>query len=264
MFGKLWKSLLAQINKLANLFWQADPIAQMQLEYDNAVEQLKDGRRGLEQYRALVERVGRQVKMNERNVTDLTSKIKAYLNSGDRETAGKFAIELKRGQAELAENRSQLEMHEGSYQNNVKKIQHATKRLAEVRANIQKYDAQLKMSEAEAEVSALAQNFNFDITTDFGQLEQVIQDKIDLNRARVRVAADLSSVGVAEIKAEEHMEQALAEDLLNQFEVEMGLKTPETAGVPQQAKTLGEADSVETSPEEQESALQDFEKEIGS
>ena len=66
MFGKMWNAFMAQVNKLANFFWQADPVAQMQLEYDNALAQLKDGRQGLEQYRALVERVARQVKVNER------------------------------------------------------------------------------------------------------------------------------------------------------------------------------------------------------
>ena len=50
--GKLWRALRAQFNKLANFFWTADPIAQMQYEYDSAVEQLKGGREGLEQYRA--------------------------------------------------------------------------------------------------------------------------------------------------------------------------------------------------------------------
>jgi hypothetical protein len=34
-------------------------------------------------------------------------------------------------------------------------------------------------------VAALAQSFNMDITTDFGQIEQVIQGKIDKNRAKV-------------------------------------------------------------------------------
>jgi hypothetical protein len=38
------------------------------------------------------------------------------------------------------------------------------------------------------------------ITTDFGQIEDVIQDKIGLNRAKVRVAADLSGEGLQEIK----------------------------------------------------------------
>ena len=58
---KLWNVIHAQLNKLANYFWTRDPIAQMQLEYDRSVAQLKEGRRGLEEYRVLVERVSRQV-----------------------------------------------------------------------------------------------------------------------------------------------------------------------------------------------------------
>ena len=53
---KFWSAFVAQINKVANLFWEADPVAQMRYEYDRAVEQLKEGRGGLEQYRGLVER----------------------------------------------------------------------------------------------------------------------------------------------------------------------------------------------------------------
>src|SRR5206468_10494937 len=94
--GKLWHALMAQINKLANVFWTADPIAQMQYEYDLAVAQLKEGRLGLEQYRALVERVGRQVANAKTHVSTLEAKVKAYLQSGDRETASKFALELQK------------------------------------------------------------------------------------------------------------------------------------------------------------------------
>src|SRR5215471_15046686 len=78
IFGKLWRSLQAQLNKVANYFWKADPIAQMQYEYDLAVEQLKEGRQGLEQYRGLVERVSRQVKDGEAQVNKLTAQAKAY------------------------------------------------------------------------------------------------------------------------------------------------------------------------------------------
>lgn len=260
MVGKFWRALMAQVNKLANFFWQADPIAQMQLEYDNAVEQLKEGRVGLEQYRALVERVTRQVKVAEAREADLKAKIKSYLKVNDRATAGKFAIELKRAQDDLAENRAQLQMHEASYQNHLKKIQHAAHKLNEVQNKIHRYDAELKMSAAEAEMAQLAQSFNFDVTTDFGQLENMIQNKIDTNRAKVRVAADLSSDGIAEIEAEQRMQEAQAEELLQQFEVDMGMKTPETANVEPQEKTLGQA---EVSAEEKESALKDIEKELG-
>ena len=248
--GKFWNSVMAQINKIANWFWSQDPIAQMQYEYDKAVEQLKEGRSGLEQYRGLVERVTRQVNHNEKQIQQLTAKIKAYLKAGDRATAGQLAIQLQKVQQELAENKEQLAMHEKSYNNNVEKIRHASKKLADVRTKIKKYEADLKMSNAEAELARLSQSFSFDVTTDFGELENVIQEKIDLNRAKVRVAADLSDEGIETIEAEKAMETALADDLLSQFEVDMGLKTAETAGITASDKSLGpEVAEAEPLPE---------------
>jgi hypothetical protein len=111
-----------------------------------------------------------------------------------------------------------------------------------VKEKIQKYDAELKMSKAEAEMAKLATDFNFDVTTDFGQIEQVIQDKIGLNRAKARVAADLSQEGIADVKAEQAMEKAMADNALREYEVQMGLVTPETAGVKESAKELGPAE----------------------
>jgi phage shock protein A len=241
IIGKFWRALRAQINKLANFFWTADPIAQMQYEYDAAVEQLKSGREGLEQYRALVERVSRQVAGDKQHVSLLEAKVKSYLQAGDREYAAKFALELQKAKKELAENEAQLKMHEDAYNNNVTKIKHATKKLGEVKEKIIKYDAELKMSRAEAEMAKLATSFDFNVTTDFGQIEDVIQDKIGLNRAKARVAADLSTEGLEDIKREESMEQVLADQALRDFEVQMGLVTPETAQVAEAAKELGPA-----------------------
>jgi phage shock protein A len=241
ILGKLWHTLMAQINKVANIFWTADPIAQMQYEYDQAVSQMKEGREGLEQYRALVERVGRQVAVDKQHVAKLEGQIKAYLTAGDRETAAKFALELQKARNDQAENEGQLKLHEEAYNNNVAKIKHASSKLASVREKIQKYDAELKMSRAEAEMAKLAGDFNFDVTTDFGQIEQVINDKISLNRAKVRVAADLSSDGLADIKHEQAMEKAMGEQALKDFEVQLGLVTPETANVTDAAKELGPA-----------------------
>src|SRR5688500_17571794 len=101
ILGKFWGAFRAQINKLANFFWTADPIAQMQYEYDQSVAQLTEGRKGVEQYRALVERVSRQVQNTQRHTRDLESKVKAYLQAGDRDTASKFALELQKAKTEL-------------------------------------------------------------------------------------------------------------------------------------------------------------------
>lgn len=241
ILGKIWGAFRAQLNKIANLFWEADPIAQMRYEYDLAVEQLKEGRQGLEMYRGLVERVARQVAAGRSHVSKLEAEIKAYLKAGDRETAAKFALELQKTKRELAANEEQLNMHETAYENNLKKIKHANKKLVEVREKIEKYDAELKMSAAEAEIAALAETFEMNVTTDFGQLEGVIQRKIDTYRGKARVAVDLSSQGVETIEAEERMEQALADQALSEFEVELGLKSPETTPVTEAAKDLGPA-----------------------
>ena len=246
IFGKMWAVLGAQVNKLANIFWTADPIAQMQYEYDTSVAQLQDGRKGLEQYRALVERVTIQVTKAQKHAKDLESKVKAYLQAGDRETASKFALEMQKANSELAENQAQLQMHEEAYNNNLDKIKHASSKLAKIRDKIQRYDAELKMSKAESEIAQLAHSFNFDVSTDFGQIENVIQDKIGLNRAKVRVAADLSQEGLVDIKREQAAEKVLADQALRQFEVEMGLATPETSGVKEDQKALGPATVSQT------------------
>ena len=238
---KFWSAFVAQINKVANLFWEADPIAQMRYEYDRAVEQLKEGRVGLEQYRGLVERVTRQVLANRSQVQKLEAQTKAYLKAGDRVTAAKFALEMQKAKGDLAANEQQLQMHEGSYGNNLKKIQHANEKLIELREKITKYDAELKMSSAEAEIAKLSETFDVNLTTDFGEIENVIQQRIDQNRGKVRVSADLSQKGIAEIEAEERMEAQLADQALNEFEVELGLKSPETTAVSQTAKDLGPA-----------------------
>jgi phage shock protein A len=249
ILGKFWSAFRAQINKIANVFWEADPIAQMQYEHDAAVAQLKEGRTGLEMYRGLVERVTRQVNTTKSHVQKLEAETKAYLKAGQRETAAKFALELQKAKSELARHMEQLQMHETAYENNLKKMKHASHKLAEVRERIQKYDAELKMSAAEAEVAAVAESFDMNITTDFGQLEQVIQQKIDKNRGKARVAADLSSEGLKDVEAEEKMQAVMAEDALAQFEVELGMRSPETTKVADAEKDLGPAVTKSTTTE---------------
>ena len=243
ILSKFFKSIAAQFNKLGNWLFNKDPIAQMQYEYDKAVEQLKEGRVGLEQYRGLVERVSRQVKDGEAQATKLTAQAKAYLKMGDREKASIIALQLTKVKNQLGENQQQLAMHEEAYNNNLKKIQHANKKLGELKDKIHTYDAELKMSEAEAEVAKLSATFNMDLTTDFGQLEDAIQRKIDTNRGKVRVAADLSREGMDKINEDERLEKAMAEEALQGLEVDLGMRAPETTPVQQAQKDLGPAEA---------------------
>jgi phage shock protein A len=249
IFDKIWRAVHAQLNKLANLFSSYDPVAEMQLEYDKSVAQIREGREGLAQYRALVERVLRQVEGQKKQVALFEAKVKAYLTANDRDQAARVALDLQRAKSELAENEKQLELHEQAYQNNLLKIKRAVQKLDDIKHKITKYDADLKMSKAESEIAELANQFNFNVTTDFGQAERSIQDQIDRNRARVRVAADMSGEGVEDIQREIAVEKSMGENALRQFEIEQGLVTPDTAGTKATAKELGPARTIEPVPE---------------
>jgi len=241
IMGKFFRALRAQLNKIANIFFEADPIAVMQLEVDQATERLKEGRKGLELYRGLVETVARQVAAGKSNIGQLEAQIKAHLRAGNRDVAGQLAVQLQKVQSELVANESQLQMHEGAYQNNLLKIQKANKDIVKVREKIRQYNAELKMSAAEAEIAQISESFDMNVTTNFGEIESVIQQKIDNNRGRARVASDMSAKGIDTIKAEEAAEKAMAEDLLSKFEVQLGLKSPETTPVAETVKSLGPA-----------------------
>ena len=89
------------------------------------------------------------------------------------------------------------------------------------------------------------------LTTDFGQIEAVIQQKIDQNRGKVRVAADLSTQGIAEIQAEERMQGQLAEEALSNFEVELGLKSPETTPLSRRPRISGRPRRSQTTNSQQ-------------
>jgi hypothetical protein len=100
ILGKFWGAIRGQLNKIANIFWEADPIAQMQYEHDLAVEQLKEGRKGLEVC-GLVERVTRQASTRLLNRSGLSE-------AGDRETAAKL-LSAAESQKELAQHEEQLD-----------------------------------------------------------------------------------------------------------------------------------------------------------
>jgi phage shock protein A len=241
ILGKFFKAFRAQLNRLANVFFESDPIAVMQLEVDDATERLKEGRKGLEIYRGLVETVARQVAAGKSNASQLEAQIKAHLKAGNRDMAGQLAVQLQKVQTEVASNEQQLQMHEQAYQNNLLKIQKANKDIVKVKDKIRQYDAELKMSAAEAEIAQIAESFDLNVTTDFGEVEGIVQRKIDQNRGRARVAADMSSKGIEQIKADEAADKAMAEDILTKYEVQLGLKSPETSPIAEGVKNLGPA-----------------------
>ena len=232
IIDKFVTGIRAIFNSLANALWARNPVAVLQLKIDEATAEILGARKGVEQYAGLVEGIKRQVAALTGQDAQLDAQIKAHLKAGNRERASQLVLQLQGVRAQLESKRKELTVHEEALNNNMLKLRTANEHIAELRQRGQQYAAELQMSRAEAEMAkvseALQGNLIGNYTTGIGQAEELIKSEIDKNRGRAHVAAQMSSTGVEEIKAEEAAQRAMADDLLAQFEQDLGLRSPET------------------------------------
>lgn len=222
--GRVLTAIQAQFNKAGRAAIAADPVAVYQKQVDDATEEIREGTKGLEQYRGLVSRLGRQVEADEKEVAVWDARARGYVTQGNDQKAAEALASKKKAEASLAENRGQLNTYETAYKANLKKVQFAQGKINEAKLKAQKLQADLKMSKAEAEIANLAQSFNVNSSSlnKLGEIEEEIQRQIDNNRAKAQVVNDLGSDGLAEIEAEEAARAAAAADDLAKLKAEMG------------------------------------------
>ncbi len=183
--SNFWRAFRAQVNELAGYLWTNDPLDQLQSHCDRTMAKFKEGRQALEHQRTLVERVRLQVTDQKSRAADLEARIRAHFQAGNRPAAEDLTLQLQETQRELTESVAQLKRHEEAYQANLAAIKQIGAWLTQVQAKIARYDAALKVSRAEADLARVVQEFSVELATDFRQVEQAIQDRIDRDQALV-------------------------------------------------------------------------------
>jgi phage shock protein A len=251
IIGKFATAFRAFLNSIANALWSRDPIAIMQLKIDEATAEVQGAREGVEQYAGLVEGIKRIVAQLSGQSAQLEAQVKSHLKAGNRERAGQIVLQLQKVREQLAAKEGELKIHNEALQNNLLKLKSANENIVALRQRAQQHSAELKMSRAEAEMAKVSEALQGSLvgnyTTGFGEAEALVKSEIDKNRGRAHVAAEMSSTGIAEIKAEEAATRALADDLLSQFEQDLGLRSPETTQVSEPTtKDLGPSTKTTT------------------
>ena len=251
IIGKFATAFRAFLNGIANALWARDPVAIMQLKIDEATAEVQGAREGVEQYAGLVEGIKRIVAQLTAQSAQLEAQVKAHLKAGNRERAGQIVLQLQKVKDQLGAKETELRIHNEALQNNLLKLKSANENIVALRQRAQQHSAELKMSRAEAEMAKVSEALQGSLvgnyTTGFGEAEALVKSEIDKNRGRAHVAAEMSSTGIAEIKAEEAATRAMADDLLSQFEQDLGLRSPETTEVSEPTtKDLGPSTKTTT------------------
>ena len=93
-----------------------NPEALLELEQENLRKQIANFNQGLASHAGLCERIMGQVRKLEAEQKDLRAKTTAHLRAGNKSAAGQYALRLQTIDAQLEENRKQLEQAEAHLQ----------------------------------------------------------------------------------------------------------------------------------------------------
>jgi phage shock protein A len=212
----------AQAGKLGRWAEQADPMALLRQAVDDGVANIQQAKKGLEDCRALVRSVQRQVESGEQEKTRLESRIQAVMAQGDpNHTAKEYALQLAEVERQLGQNKEQLAKHEETYANFAKQVEIGQKRVVETRRKADELGIALELSQREKELSQFASTFTFDpdgLKSGLSHAEELVKQQIDKNRAAGDVAKDLSRSTLAQAADEEAERDAEAAKILERFQ----------------------------------------------
>lgn len=163
----------------------------------------------------------KEVKRNERQIAELTSKIKSAIQAGRDDIAEGYALQLEKAKETIIHSRDQLQFAERAYEKalKVKKVF-----MREKDRKIQEAKEALRASERAEWQSKIADTLEqFEV----GGIDQThdemisrINEESAKNEARMEIALDSIDTETMEIEA--NAEKIRAHELVEQFKLEMG------------------------------------------
>jgi phage shock protein A len=209
---------------------KANPEALIEAEKENLRKQIAQFNDSLAQHAGFVERLMRQIKTQEKQEEELTAKTAAHLKLGHQKVAGQYALHLKELKAQLAENRSQLELAEQTYQKLIKSRDVSVRDAQQKIEKLSRMISETQMLEAQAELQEMATGM---ITSVGGsgdtlnRVEEYLNERRDKAAGRARVATD--SIDTSQVDLMEAEQEALGDAALAEFAAAYGLDAPAPA-----------------------------------
>lgn len=247
MFSRLGNLIKGFFSLFIKGMEKRNPEALLELEQENLRKQIANYNQGLATHAGLCERIMGQVRKLEAEQKDLRAKTTAHLRAGNKAAAGQYALRLQTIEAQLAENRAQLEQAEATYKNLVKArdvaVQTAKAKIESLKGAIN----EMRMNQAMAEIHEMASGMISSIGGSgdtLNRLHEMVEEERTRAAGRARVARDSLDMSGIEIKEAEL--NALADQALADFAAREGISLTEDATIPPSpapARTMGAKES---------------------
>jgi phage shock protein A len=243
MFGRIANLFKGFLSLFVSGIERRNPEALLELEQENLRKQVGNFNQGLASHAGLAERLMSQVRKLETEQKDLRAKATAHVRAGNNAAAGQYALRLQSVEAQLAENRTQLEQAETTYKNLVKArdvaVQTARSKIESLKGAIN----DMRMKQAMAELHEMAGGM---ITTIGGsgdtlnRLHEMVEEERNKAAGRARVAKD--SIDMSQVDIKEGEMTALADQALADFAAREGISLKGAAAPAPAERSMGEAE----------------------
>jgi hypothetical protein len=202
-----------------------NPEALLANEKENLRAQISEFNKGLSAHAGMVEKLISRAKKLDKQENELRAKTAANLKAGNREAAGKLALQLQTVDKEHDEVREQMETADARYKELVKardvSIKAAKDRIEQLRRDLD----DMKVSTAMADLNEMAAGMVTEIGGSgdtLNRLEEMVEDERTKAAGRARVAGD--QLNLADINTQEAEQSALAEMALADFAAAEGIE----------------------------------------
>src|SRR4030095_3978121 len=240
MFSRLANLIKGFFSLFISGVERRNPEALLELEQENLRKQIANFNQGLATHAGLGERIMGQVRKLEAEQKDLRAKTTAHLRAGNKSAAGQYALRLQTIDAQLEENRKQLEQAEGTYRNLVKArdiaVQSAKAKIEGLKGAIN----DMRMNQAMAEIHEMASGMISSIGgagDTLSRLHDMVEEERTKAAGRARVAKD--SIDMTNVEVQEAELNALADQALADFAAREGISIAGTTTPAPPTRTVG-------------------------
>lgn len=243
MFGRIANLFKGFLSLFISGVERRNPEALLELEQENLRKQIGQFNQGLASHAGLSERLMSQVRKLEAEQKDVRAKTTAHVRAGNNSAAGQYALRLQSIEAQLTENRTQLEQAEKTYKDLVKArdvaMQTARAKIESLKGAIN--DMRMKQAMAEIHEMSAGMITNIGGAGDtLNRLETMVTEERDKAAGRARVARDAVDMSQVEIKEAEMT--ALADQALADFAAREGITLKGGAEAPPAERSMGQSE----------------------
>ncbi|MEI8270515.1 MAG: PspA/IM30 family protein [bacterium] len=216
MFKAFLRLLGAKMDTAAEEISKIDPLAEYRSQIASNAEKAKMAQQVVNTAAKQLVSLKSQLEEDFKDKERLSSRIEKALTSNNESKATTLALELQRVEKNIAENSSQLEVAQKSYDENLSFMKKFEEKIISLRKDCERLGMQLSQSEAEkalAEATAAMKN-SINIS-DLSEIRNNILEQINSNKGTVLATKDMSFEDEDEETEEERKLQAA--EVLSRF-----------------------------------------------